>query len=205
MGRHRRFVRSTLWELLRRVVFFSFFETQNTPVSFRTPASSGDRFSELPGSLSKRRQKIEFSIIFVMILSRSYSSSSSQASNASETQSDRLSSIRSIRSCSFRATEHWISDATMKSAFSRPSQIPSRIQVRRTKLLVSISPDYFRAGCALSEHKRASAASLRSAFFFIIFNIKKLFVMGDRFFCESFSETKSGKRDLFRAWGIPQS
>jgi hypothetical protein len=33
--------------------------------------------------------------------------------------------------------------------------------------------------------------------FFIIFNMKKFFVMGERFFCESFSETKSGKRATY--------
>jgi hypothetical protein len=103
----------------------------------------------------------------------------------------------SIRSCSFRATKHCISDATVKCSFSRRSEITTIIRVPGAKLLISISSVYFESGCALSNKKQASKTSLSTVLFFIIFNMKKFFVMGERFFCESFSETESGKRATY--------
>ena len=53
------------------------------------------------------------------------------------------------------------------------------------------------ASSALSEEKGALYGFLCTVSFSIIFNMEKFFVVGGRFFCASFSETKSGKRATY--------
>ena len=55
----------------------------------------------------------------------------------------------------------------------------------------------FRSRLGSSTSKGSSFALLCTVPFSMIFSIKKFFVMGERFFCESFSETKSGKRATY--------
>ena len=135
-----------------------------------------------------------FSSHFLRYHFRSHTSSSNQASIVRETQSNGLSPMLSIRSCNFWASEHWISEATVKFFCSRCFKISFKPQVRGTKRLLPISPAYFGAACALFERKETLFALLCRVQFSMMFNKKKFFVIGEKFSCTSFSETKSGKR-----------
>ena len=108
-----------------------------------------------------------------------------------------LASMLSIRSCSFRAAQHWISDVTVQcSCFSFSKSIIYK-QIHGTKLLRSISPTHFQTGCALFETRSVLSAKVSTVTFFSIFNIKTYSVMGESFFCRSFFETLSEKRATY--------
>ena len=128
-------------------------EAQRTPAALRSSASASQHFFELFFIIFHKLEKFMFFNIFIMILLGSYTSFSNEASIGSETQSDRLSSMLSIRSCSFRATQHLISDATDQCSCRMHSEIAFRIQVCGAKLLISISPAHLEAVNSLSERK----------------------------------------------------
>ena len=184
MGRHRRFVRSTLCKLLRRIVFL---KAQKTPVALRSPASSGDHFSEVSQSILKKKTH-------VLSLASWSSRVPIQALPAKHRMQAKLSQTGSLRHALLVLAlfaQQNIELVTQLSSAHFQDLLKFLLEfkfVARNFLFL-----YLRLILDPVVHFRSANEPRRhhfvQCFFFNILYIKMLFVMGASFFCVSFSET----------------